>query len=558
VDQLKDWVLKVATMEVMATPVDDHPCQTDVRAILESRLDSFRWAVSEMSLEDNGLQIARALIQGTAIAVSDGSFKDGQGTSAFVIEGNSKVGRLVGVNVIPGDSSSQSPYRSELGGVAGILECLHCICAAHDVTEGKVEIGLDGEQAMKEAFGDWPLDPSRPDYDMLQHIRGMITASPLTFLSRWIESHQDDNLDLSSIDHWGQLNVECDGLAKSYWNTNALAKTWRPNLHFGLEKWSLWIDHKKLSQIDKHKLYAFTFSARTQKYWHRKHSLTPTLITSINWDACEAAMGQLPFGRKRWLIKHATGFCGVGRREFLRGNQSHDECPRCGVSESSRHVVECKGTGADITFALALQKLETHLVVIDTAPSILAAIIKRLRQWRKVGDHALPKFHGFDQWGTQHAVREQDSIGWYQLLLGRIGRKWSDSQQRYIDSLHKKNTGRRWAISLIQKALDVAWDMWEQRNHIKHNTLHPRRAAEVARIKVQLQLLYRKGNAGLLPQDRLLFYKTEETLLEGKPVEMLQWTASVLKAIRRAATAKHDQEATMASERSLMKLWLTT
>ena len=234
VDQLKDWVLKVATMEVMATPVDDHPCQTDVRAILESRLDSFRWAVSEMSLEDNGLQIARALIQGTAIAVSDGSFKDGQGTSAFVIERNSKVGRLVGVSVIPGDSSSQSPHRSELGGIAGILECLHCICAAHNVTEGKVEIGLDGEQAMKEAFGDWPLDPSHPDYDMLQHVRGMIAASPLTFLSRWIESHQDDNLDLSSIDHWGQLNVECDGLAKSYWNTNALAKTWRPNLHFGL------------------------------------------------------------------------------------------------------------------------------------------------------------------------------------------------------------------------------------------------------------------------------------------------------------------------------------
>jgi hypothetical protein len=28
------------------------------------------------------------------------------------------------------------------------------------------------------------------------------------------------------------------------------------------------------------------------------------------------------------------------------------------------------------------------------------------------------------------------------------------------DSLHKKNTGRRWTISLIQKALDVvAWDM---------------------------------------------------------------------------------------------------
>ena len=269
-------------------------------------------------------------------------------------------------------------------------------------------------------------------------------------------------------------------------------------------------------------------------------------------------MGQLPFGRKRWRIKHATGFCGAGRREFLRGNQSHDECPRCGLSESSQHVVECKGTGTDLTFALALQKLETHLTVIDTAPSLLAAIMKRLRQWRRLGDRDLPKFRGFDQWGTQHAVREQDSIGWYQLLLGRIAQKWSDSQQRYVDSLHKKNTGRRWAISLIQKALDVAWDMWAQRNEIMHHTLHPRAAAEVARIKVQLQLLYRKGRASLLAQDRLLFCKSEAKLLKGSPIEMLQWTTSVLTATRRAASAKHDQEATMASERSLMKQWLAT
>jgi hypothetical protein len=34
--------------------------------------------------------------------------------------------------------------------------------------------------------------------------------------------------------------------------------------------------------------------------------------------------------------------------------------------------------------------------------------------------------------------------------------------------------GQRWAISLVQKALDVSWDVWEQRNDIKHNTLHPR------------------------------------------------------------------------------------
>ncbi len=124
----------------------------------------------------------------------------------------------------------------------------------HQVLAGHVTVGLDGEQAMKEAFGDWPLDPGRPDYDMLQHIRGMILASPLTFSSRWIESHQDDSKSVAHLDRWGKLNVECDGLAKSFWNTNALAQTWIPNRQFGFEKWSVWIAQKTMSTVDQKKL----------------------------------------------------------------------------------------------------------------------------------------------------------------------------------------------------------------------------------------------------------------------------------------------------------------
>jgi hypothetical protein len=545
-------------MEILDRPVKDVHTPKAVEPIRLLRPPGFQWAITEMSMEDNGLTIAAALQAGHAIAVSDGSFKDSQGTAAFVIEGADSSGRVVGVNVIPGEEDSQSPYRSELGGVAGILEALHCICTAHSVTEGHVTVGLDGEQAMKEAFGTWPLDPRRPDYDMLQHIRGMIRVSPLTFASRWIESHQDDHQSLKFLDRWSRLNVECDGLAKSFWNTNALAKSWLPNIQFGLEKWSLWIEGKKLSTVDKQKLYAFAFAERTETYWHRKSSLTPELITSINWEACEVAMGSLPFGKKRWLLKHATGWCGVGRRELIRCNQDHDECPRCGESESTRHVVECKGTGADLTFALAVKKLETSMIVLDTAPHIQKAILKRIQQWRKFGDHALPRFTDFDMWGTQHAVKEQDKIGWYQFLLGRFGRKWSDAQQRYLVSLHQKNTGRRWTISLIQKAIDVAWDMWEQRNDIKYNTLHPRAAAAVIDIKVRLQFLYRKGKDGFLAQDKLLFAKTETKLLKGEPSEMLQWITSVLNAKRRAAQAKNDEAATMQAERELMKAWLQT
>ena len=547
---------KVATLDIWERPAPPTRILHTVPELRLLRPLGFQWAITEMTMDDDGSAIATAIRAGTAIAICDGSYKDHHGTAAFIIEGISSVGRIVGVNIIPGEPDSQQAYRSELGGVAGILETLHCICVVHDISAGKVEIGLDGDQARKEAFGKWPLDPSRADFDMLAHIRGMIAESPLELSSRWIEGHQDDAVSYASLDIWGKRNVECDGLAKAFWNACTLANSWVSSITFGMEKWALWIDHKKLSMVDKQKIYAYTFGPRTQQYWHRKHSLTPDLIQSINWEACSMAMSRLPFGKKRWLLKHATGWCGVGRREQLRGNQDYDDCPRCGEPETARHVVDCHGTGADKTFLLAITKLETDLTVLETAPHITTAIIQRLKQWKKFGDRPLPRFTAYDLWGTQHAVREQDRIGWYQFLLGRVGRKWSDAQQRYIDSLHKKDTGRRWTTSIITKALDVAWDMWEQRNDILHNTLHPRRAADILTIKVKLQLLYRKGKEGFLPNDRLLFSKSEAKLLKGEPTEMLQWITSVLHASRRAAQAKQDEEATMNAERDLMKRWL--
>ena len=78
-------------------------------------------------------------------------------------------------------------------------------------------------------------------------------------------------------------------------------------------------------------------------------------------------------------------------------------------------MVECKGTG------LAGKKLETSLSVLDTAPHIQKAILKRVQQWRKFGNHDLPGFPDFDRWVTQHAVEEQDKIGWNQFFLGRLG-----------------------------------------------------------------------------------------------------------------------------------------
>jgi hypothetical protein len=123
-------------------------------------------------------------VKGTAIAVSDGSFKDGRGTAAFILEDlecPSEASREIGVNTVPGSVEDHSAYRSEISGVSGVVTIVNCACAAHGVTEGSIKVGLDGEQAMKAISGDWVLKSDHLDFDLLQDLWAKLARSPVTW-----------------------------------------------------------------------------------------------------------------------------------------------------------------------------------------------------------------------------------------------------------------------------------------------------------------------------------------------------------------------------------------
>jgi hypothetical protein len=58
-------------------------------------------------------------------------------------------------------------HRAKLGGIAGILEIVNCVVQVHNITKGTIKVGLDGEQAMLNVGGDWPLKPGQADFNML-------------------------------------------------------------------------------------------------------------------------------------------------------------------------------------------------------------------------------------------------------------------------------------------------------------------------------------------------------------------------------------------------------
>jgi hypothetical protein len=88
---------------------------------VDNLLPEQAWAMEYLVDSGNVKGIAHGLPIGTVITVADGSFKHELGTSGFTLIDKVVGHRLEGANIIPGQHIDQNAYRSELGGVYGIM-----------------------------------------------------------------------------------------------------------------------------------------------------------------------------------------------------------------------------------------------------------------------------------------------------------------------------------------------------------------------------------------------------------------------------------------------------
>jgi len=106
-----------------------------------------------------------ALTQGWGYAVSDGSFKDNNGSAAWIIEGHNSTQRLVGQVRTLGHPGDHSSFRSKVAGIIGVLYTL----TFWPPCSGKPDLRLacDGLSVVKRLTNQKPIEPTEPHADIL-------------------------------------------------------------------------------------------------------------------------------------------------------------------------------------------------------------------------------------------------------------------------------------------------------------------------------------------------------------------------------------------------------
>ncbi len=108
---------------------------------------SKKWQL-EISEEPDVEILKEAFINHKAIAVSDGSFKNGWGAVAWTIKGGDTAGRMVGMSFTPGTGNDQSAFRSKLAGIYGIVFTISHLMKAWELADMSILIACDGKLAV--------------------------------------------------------------------------------------------------------------------------------------------------------------------------------------------------------------------------------------------------------------------------------------------------------------------------------------------------------------------------------------------------------------------------
>ena len=539
-----------------------HEAPTTLKQALEDLPELDKWAVETLFEKDNGAHVFQAITNGTCRAVSDGSKKealDGKpkhGTSAFSLHGDDPNLMVWGQNRTPGHAEDIDSMRAELGGIEGILTVAEMLVRIYGNHGGKILIGLDAQAAQDPAEKKGDLWIGQAHYDMLMDVHQRLkNLQPIQVGFFHIKGHADKkNKEGRKLTWWEKMNIKMDRRAKAFLrDTQPL-----PNQRFTHGGWSFTIKGRRLTKYDKEDIYARIHDEDIQIYWMRKHNWEKKDFKAVNWVATKKAIKSLPMGKRRFVHKFATGHCAVGRMMLIRKEWKHSRCPGCGTdNETTTHVIQCPSVRARTQWLKSLASLKEWMEKNFTSPPLQRSILAYLTSWV---DNAEPPPPG-NSAKLRRALLEQDSIGWHQFILGYHTSQFAEIQHQYYLSINRENTGLRWTQALITKLLDVAWDMWQQRNNVLKKSPHELFIIdEVTAANDTIDAEFREGPRRLLTRDKHLIRskrRVKALSLEQKQVwivtvDLAREAYLAKQADKRSRTAQTN----MQGERALMDGWL--
>ena len=444
---------------------------------------------------------------GTAVAVTDGSFKDSLGTAAFTLQPGldheTDDNAFVMVNLTPGAPIDMDAYRAELGGIFGIIDLANQLCQEHQIISGTITIGCDCASALTNITRHTPLGSHSPHHDLLSGIRFLISVSPLTWIFHHVRGHQDDHIAYSMLDRWARLNIDMDLLAKMYWQT--LSTQLHPPPPFSLQpfpgQWSIWYNDYRLPSWTTKRAQSLFHRGPSELFWTRRLKCEH-VYTTLDWSCAALALRRTAIHQRLWIPKWLCSTLPIGRNLTLWGQPAHMLlCPRCGADETHRyHVIQCTHADASAIREKHLTELEQFLDTANTEPDLKEGLLSLIKA--ACADSTWTPPATSVPLVTQTYL-QQTSIGTAYVLDGFLCPSWATTQHAHLLSMGRRTTGTQWMSRVTRRIWQIAWDLWIHRRSVLESTDSANLPAVHLSLNTSIDLAFQTYSTAIHPPPSL-------------------------------------------------------
>ena len=183
----------------------------------------------------------------------------------------------------------------------------------------------------------------------------------------------------------------------------------------------------------------------------------------------------------------------------------------------------------------------------QTKHQVIQAIIDGLQAWREMKPPpSSPK--------VQAAIDAQSAIGWFPFMMGQTTQEWEFIQEEHLQKIGSKRHAKTWTTQVLKQLMMVAWDMWADRNNIKHHTITHAKQREIDKLDELINHEFQLGTKNLRSFGKTHLHKGLSHVLRYDIITKRQWLESMRVARKKEQPSEPTSEEMR--QRAFMYDWL--
>lgn len=530
---------------------------SNMKEQVQQTQEDYRGLLGKLELpEDEGEELYESMERGEMIIASDGSVRE-HGTFGYIISNKNRTSTIRGSGKMATPMGALTSQRAEYMGamaITTIAKALWITWGNGTQSKKRIPVYIDNKGVV-DRLTEGPVRKGirhhlKSDTDIHQEILRIKDGLQIDW--QWVKGHQDDTEEELSTE--AQMNIEADEMAGKGGTLQSMKDDMFPTQNVVVT-----MAGRTISNTDmRDEIVEGRHGKALKEYMIQKEGWTENTYQLIDWELYQMYTSKKSIHTLTNTVKMMHGWQHVGKQKMqFNANTKEAQCLYCGRTEDQHHYLTCtdaewKQKRGKIWHSLKerLRQLKTSNDIIAILGVVVAGSFAPDRIDIQNDTPLMDKL--------QNAIKEQQAIGWTNLVRGRIGKSWGSAQRVYLTSAMDIDRSdprgeikafNRWRKHIVAALLRFGLDMWEARNTYLHGDT-PTSKNMIRRKKAVERMIeiYAEGETTVPEPQRKLFKKpmTEREKLSTRAIE--QW-------IELVQVARENQEEDQRTQPTLEDVW---